>query len=154
MTSMTGSIKRDKNAPTKYPFELIVDNSEYRYGGSHHREESICRLRIYQTEDMEAVVIFTELPDNPGMSVTNAAEILANSVSVDFEIYDDITTWIEHYPDEYFEKYGREPHGYGETYDFILYECTDDGVCHNAHWQNTNKQEIEELLQEELNGPT
>jgi hypothetical protein len=35
---------------------------------------SICRLRAFEVEDALTVVIATELPHNPGTSVTNAAQ--------------------------------------------------------------------------------
>lgn len=40
---------------------------------------SKCRVTIWES-DSDCVVLFTELPDNPGTSVTNASEMLANII--------------------------------------------------------------------------
>jgi hypothetical protein len=46
----------------------------------------------------EAVVICTELKDNPGMSVTNSAERIAGEV-IDFHRLPTPLVWKEHYQD-------------------------------------------------------
>src|SRR6266567_3180108 len=58
---------------------------------------STCRIRVFK-EDDRRVVIATELPDNPGTSITNAAEMIAT------ELWRRVGrlceyTWIEHYPE-------------------------------------------------------
>jgi len=73
-----------------------------------------CRVRIYQGDvDELPVVICTELPDNEGMSITNAAEQIANEVLANHpEVFATIAPsatpsirderpfiWIEHYED-------------------------------------------------------
>jgi hypothetical protein len=62
-----------------------------------------CRVRIYRPDlpeegsaaRDEAVVICTELPDNPGMSVTNSAERIAGEV-ISFHRLPTPLVWIEH----------------------------------------------------------
>ncbi len=64
---------------------------------------SKCRVRIYEPDDPvrdAPVVILTELPDNPGTSVTHAASLVAAEVISLF----DLTRWggpspifVEHY---------------------------------------------------------
>lgn len=63
----------------------------------------VCRVTM--VERMRAqmgpnVVMFTELPDNPGMSVTNAFEIIAEQWVARTGIDPSSTIWIEHYPEE------------------------------------------------------
>jgi hypothetical protein len=72
-----------------------------------------CRMRIYHDGDELPVVVCTELPDNEGMSITNAAEQIAAEVLVDYPDlfdpfspgiipgteYDKPFVWIEHYTD-------------------------------------------------------
>jgi hypothetical protein len=41
---------------------------------------SHCHLQIYRAEGRPMLVVASELPSNPGMSVTNAAETLATDV--------------------------------------------------------------------------
>lgn len=63
-----------------------------------------CRIRIYQRDGELPVVVCTELDDNTGMSITNAAEMVASQVldshRHDFPAYHSSGkpfVWIEHY---------------------------------------------------------
>lgn len=59
-----------------------------------------CRVRIFEPEDPEIdkfVVILTELRDNPGTSITNAAEEIAAHVILANALPTNRTLWIEHY---------------------------------------------------------
>lgn len=61
---------------------LIEDSVLYYKGNWNH--DSKCRLQIFKTisNNKESYkVLFTELKENPGTSVTNASETLANMVS-------------------------------------------------------------------------
>jgi hypothetical protein len=55
-------------------------------------------LELIPLADGRTVVIATERPDNPGTSVTNAAEELASQVCQRFDIDPDKLVWIESYP--------------------------------------------------------
>jgi hypothetical protein len=67
-----------------------------------------CRVRIYRPDlpvegsaaRDEAVVICTELKDNPGMSVTNAAERIASEV-ISFHRLPTPLVWIEQHEDRH-----------------------------------------------------
>ncbi len=60
---------------------------------------SRCRIRLYLGDEGEApVVICSELPDNPGTSITNAAEFIAAEAITRHELSRPV--WIEHYPSE------------------------------------------------------
>jgi len=58
---------------------------------------SACALELLPRPDGRVVVIATELADNPGTSITNAAEILATEVCRRFRIPPERLVWIEHY---------------------------------------------------------
>jgi hypothetical protein len=72
-----------------------------------HSIPSACRIRIYQQPGHTPVIIATELPDNPGTSITNlaeqlCAEVLRAHLPARFEEEDPVV-WVEHYqrtPDE------------------------------------------------------
>ena len=49
---------------------------------------------------VRTVVVVTELDDNPGMSVTNAAEHLASQLCAQKGISPHGLVWIEHYPEK------------------------------------------------------
>jgi hypothetical protein len=60
-----------------------------------------CRVRIYLPDDIRdaPVVICSELPNNPGGSVTNSAEVIAAGVIQANELPTPVV-WIEHWPKE------------------------------------------------------
>ena len=60
-----------------------------------------CRVRIYLPDDMRdaPVVICSELPNNPGGSITNIAEVIAAAVIQANELPTPLV-WIEHSPKE------------------------------------------------------
>ena len=60
-----------------------------------------CRVRIYLPDDMRdaPVVICSELPNNPGGSITNSAEMIAAGVIRANELPIPLV-WIEHWPEE------------------------------------------------------
>jgi hypothetical protein len=60
-----------------------------------------CRVRIYLPDDMldAPVVICSELPNNPGGSITNSAEVIAAGVIRANELPTPLV-WIEHWPEE------------------------------------------------------
>jgi hypothetical protein len=65
-------------------------------GGPAH-----CRVRIYLPDDaLDApVVVCSELPNNPGGSITNSAEVIAAGVVRANELPTPLV-WIEHWPEE------------------------------------------------------
>ena len=61
---------------------------------------SHCRVRIYLPDDVRdaPVVICSELPNNPGGSITNSAEMTAAGVILTNELPTPLV-WIEHWPE-------------------------------------------------------
>ena len=70
-----------------------------------------CRLRIYLVNNDQAVVIVSELPDNPGRSITDEAFALIPSICDKFRLTSGQTMWVEHYPAGYLKE--------EETYDEV-----------------------------------
>jgi hypothetical protein len=60
-----------------------------------------CRVRIYLPDALRdaPVVICSELPNNPGGSITNSAEVIAAGVVRANELPTPLV-WIEHWPEE------------------------------------------------------
>lgn len=90
-----------------------------------------CRVRINGN-----TVIATELPDNPGMSITNAAASVAMQVCQYFEIPIGKLIWIEHYP---------ESIGHEETFDLVQFSIS-DGLLKVDRWQRISEEEATRLL--------
>jgi hypothetical protein len=110
--------------------EPIVENPRYVFTASTG-VPAVCGLRIV-SDGAQRIVVLTELADNVGMSVTNAAAEIAAQVRSEFSLDPDLTRWIEHYP--------QYP-----TYDEITF--TWDG--HNAlepSWRRLVVEEAEVLI--------
>ena len=86
---------------------------------------SRCRIRLYlpQEDRDAAVVICSELPDNPGTSVVDAAEQIAAEIIQHFRLPSP-PVWIEHRPQE-------EPAG-GQEEAFDLVILSPRGESHPA----------------------
>jgi hypothetical protein len=56
-----------------------------------------CGIEAIKLKDGRVVVIATELEDNPGMSITNAAEYVATQICRSLDIDPHKLVWIEHY---------------------------------------------------------
>jgi|SRR5215213_3413019 len=87
-------------------------------GGS----SAYCRVRIYLPDDVRdsVVVICSELPNNPGGSVTKSAEAIAAEVIRANELPTPLV-WIEHWPKE-------STDGGAEIFDLVVfsnYEVTE-----------------------------
>jgi hypothetical protein len=74
-----------------------------------------CRVRIYLPEAVHdaLVMICSELPDNPGGSTTNSAEVLAAGMTRTNEL-PTLLAWIEHRPKE-------STNGGKETFDLVVF---------------------------------
>ena len=74
-----------------------------------------CRVQIYLPDDMRdaPVVICSELPNNPGGSITNSAEVIAAEVIRANELPTPLV-WIEHWPEE-------STDGGEETFELVVF---------------------------------
>jgi hypothetical protein len=83
----------------------------YKDAGGRHAH---CRIRIYLPNDVRdaPVVLCSELPNNPGGSITNSAEVIAAGVIRVNELPTPLV-WIEHWPKESSE--GQE------TFDLVVF---------------------------------
>lgn len=83
--------------------EPLPKTADYRYDyRGFWQSEGFCRIRVFEAPGRSPVIIATELPNNPGTSITNlveylAPEIIAKHVPHRFEAAEPVV-WIEHYP--------------------------------------------------------
>jgi hypothetical protein len=84
----------------------------YKDAGGHPAH---CRVRIYLPEEMHdvPVVICSELSNNPGGSITNSAEVVAEGVIQANELPTPLV-WIEHWPKDTTE-------GGIETFELVVF---------------------------------
>jgi hypothetical protein len=110
-----------------------------------------CRVRIYLPEDMHDVpiVICSELPNNPGGSITNSAETIAAGVILTNELPTPLV-WIEHWPKE-------STNGGQESFDLVVfssYEVTERAPylgetrawIGDAIWKGLDRASVEVLV--------
>ena len=101
---------------------------------------SRCRIRLYlpQEDQDSAVVICSELPDNSGTPVVNAAEQIAAEIIQHFRLPSP-PVWIEHRPQE------EASNEYEEAFDLVIFahhEVKDTlrgGILHEEIGQPTRK---------------
>ena len=116
-----------------------------------------CRVRIYLPDEPERdapVVICSELSNNPGMSITQAAQTIAAEVIRGHRLPTPLV-WIEHYPAE-----SRRP-GAEETFDlaiFSSYEITETAPylaktrlrLGEATWKPLDRHSVEVMIGQPL----
>src|SRR5262245_34761683 len=106
--------------------------------------KAICGLCILR-DDERMVAVLTELPDNTGMSVTNAAEEIATQVRRSFGLDPEQTRWIEHYPERQYQVHQRtltEPATYDEiVFTWENYQATE------PNWLRLSKEDGEIMLE-------
>ncbi len=110
---------------------------------------SSCFLRVYQIADRIAVVVATELTENPGPSITNSAEALATEVVKEYSLDPERTYFVEHY--DHRTSAMRDPAD--SSYDFVEFTWQKDAdrwLACCAKWKPSNKSEIEKLIGEAL----
>lgn len=114
----------------------------FKYKPPFARIVAHCRLRIYK-HDGKTIFLLTELPDNPGMSVTNAVELIATWLLNDHKLDPSEVFFIEHCPS------GPDR---DETYDQVSLNCTQrfplDGkrspwVAETPNWRRITLEEVE-----------
>ncbi len=95
-----------------------------------------CRLRIYKITFDKVVVIVSELPDNPGRTITDEALTLIHLVCNKLALKPNKTMWLEHYPKGYL--------GDEENYEQVML------IQGNVWSSRITKQKIEALLSVKL----
>lgn len=63
-----------------------------------HGRPLVCELRHVAMADGSHLVMVSEVPGNPGASVTNAAEQIATWAAFRLELPPEDVMWVEHYP--------------------------------------------------------
>lgn len=104
-----------------------------------------CRLRIYEPEstaaDQRPLVIATELAANPGMSITNAVETLAQQVWHDLLPHTSSFIWVEHYPPRYPDRDGRPT--VAEDFSAVTFHLSRSGHLSNPRWRPLPRPTVE-----------
>lgn len=132
---------------------LVKQLDRFDYSGGRHRNEGRCRVRLYGTVGegpTPYLVIATDLGDeNPGPSVTNAAELVAEAVCERFSLSPSEVTFIEHYDGRIGNTSPLRRRDGVEDYDQVLFQ-TDRRPLASPTWRPMRKHEVEALVGEAL----
>ena len=117
---------------TSQPSTILEVETKFKWHSEIGKKDCECGLRIYKISFNQAIVIVSELKDNPGRSITDEALTLIHLVCYKFGLNLTNTMWIEHYPEGYLKE--------EDTYDEIKLEMFD------INSKRINKQRLEALL--------
>jgi hypothetical protein len=112
---------------------------------------SHCRVRIYLPDDVHdaPVVVCSELPNNPGGSITNSAEVIVAGVIQNNKLPTPLV-WIEHRPEE-------STNGGEETFELVAFSSYEVGErapylgetrewIGDATWKRLDRATVEALV--------
>ena len=132
------------------------------FGGGFGKWDSKCRIRIYDHDGFEVCVV-TELPDNPGTSITNCAETLAGMAIAHFGLNFQRFIWIEHYLADDRGALGVPAIFREESFDLVSFGINvqpnpldpkgrvGKAKFVNPQWKRLKKAHVESLIGEDLN---
>jgi hypothetical protein len=129
--------------PSTDPFPTPLTNIWFEYSG-YFRKPAHCQLEVYTRPGGTPfhVVIATELENNDGTSITNAAEMLWARVCLTLKAKPESVVMIEHYgKDSVLEEHWslvrfKESHR----------DKRDGWTLHGITWTHLEKSELERLL--------
>lgn len=104
------------------------------YGGC----DSVCGVDVIHTDTGETLVVLTELPENPGTSVTNMVEEIANQLVADqlASLRTRGLRWVERYPAQ---------RGRAETLDEVTFTLR-EGRFTEPRWRRLSQPSLNALL--------
>ena len=122
-----------------------VEDFLYDFEG-YHGYPSQCRIQIFSVTARSVVVVASELPDNPGTSITNRAEWIANQLYERLDQPEDFI-WIEHYPED---AYGGNPDPeHTESFAIVEFDV-ENGKLTRPDWTHVTKPQVEQLIHRPL----
>lgn len=134
---------------------MYIKTLDARYAHPYygHDFSNTCRIRIYETplyeDPLPTVYVATQLPDNDGTSITNAAEELAievtrfhrarRNLSIEDPRYQAV--WVHQYPAG-----SLEPLDPQERLSVVSFETLPDGRLYDPIWEDVTRSFVESSL--------
>jgi hypothetical protein len=84
--------------PWRFPAYQIADQPEF-FAYTANGSDGVCQIERIHLPDGRIVIVCVDIAGNPGTSITNAAEEIADQVCARFGIAPDRLLWLEHYAD-------------------------------------------------------
>ena len=117
----------------------IVKMERFEYVDINGRRAA-CVLNVWESGGDRPIAMATELPDNPGMSITNAAEIVWRAVWEYLERPIDGMVMVEHYQ----TRPGHNSREVKDTFDLVTFRGP--GRFSGPEWRRLHKSELEVML--------
>jgi hypothetical protein len=95
---------------------------QFQFSGLHGRP-GICAIERIALADGRTLIIASEVDENLGTSITNAAELIITQVCQRYHIDPAKLAWIEHYPPS-------KSHGEKADWDLVTFVF----IRHGDHW--------------------
>jgi hypothetical protein len=108
-----------------------------RYNYKGFWSDSYCDIEAHRRSDGKYVFVATELPDNPGTSVTNFAEHLATAMCKQHRLKPENVIWIEHYPETERRK---------GVFDLVRFLRMEGDSFQGPVWTRITEQAVEDLI--------
>jgi hypothetical protein len=116
---------------------LTIDQI-YRYRSLAAQRQGYCRLRIYKQRDGSQTVLLTEVPNNPGQSITAASDVIASGLVKRYHLDPATTQWIEHWPADSRDQRSED------AFASVKYTWH-DGVASSPRWRRLSLERAEEI---------
>ncbi len=84
--------------PWRFPLYQIADQPEY-FAYTAHGSDGVCEIERIHLPNGRIAIACVDVVGNPGTSITNAAEGIADQVCARFGIPQDRLVWLEYYAD-------------------------------------------------------
>ena len=129
---------------------ILDERMEY---AGYHSCRSFCRVRVFDPSNGDSwpnkrprVVIFTELGENPSISVTNRIEHLATLAWHWLGRPESVPVFIEHYPSRGIYDKARDCWQIPEGFSFVGMSQDADGMFHNPEWHHATRMTVEVII--------
>ena len=109
-----------------------------RYNYKGFWSDSYCDIEAHRRSDGKFIFVATELPDNPGTSVTNYAEHLATAMLRQYGLKPADVIWIEHYP--------KSKDHQKEDFDLVRFLDIEGDSFRSPVWSRITEQAVEDLI--------
>lgn len=86
------------NRPWRFPLYQVADQPEL-FAFTARNSDGVCQIERVHLPDGRILIVCVEIAGNPGTSITNAAEDIADQVCARFGIPPGRLVWLEHYAD-------------------------------------------------------
>mgnify|MGYP000278570275 CR=1 FL=1 len=130
----------DARKEAQTPFALVFE-SKFHFTSNQHQAH--CHLKLYKLEGtLQTIVVATEVNDNPGQSITNGFQELAESMTAVFGLSPSHTLWVEHYNSQ---SYKGEPLEHEETDRYSLVTVWDGEQFSEPHFSHLDASHLQQL---------